>query len=46
MDALKTEATFWKKETLDDGHERWLDMKVDDLQRSTQWNTPDKGGSE
>lgn len=43
MDALKTEALFWKKEQLADGRERWLDMKTEDQQRAAQW---DKGGSE
>jgi len=44
MDTLKTEAFFWKKEQLDDGRERWLDMKTEDQQRAAQWD--DKGGSE
>jgi molybdopterin synthase catalytic subunit len=43
MDALKTEATFWKKEKRIDGRERWLDMKSDDLKRAAHW---DKGGGE
>lgn len=43
MDALKTEALFWKKEQLTDGRERWLDMKTRDQQKAAQW---DQGGSE
>lgn len=43
MDALKTEALFWKKEQLTDGRESWLDMKAEDQQRAAQWN---QGGSE
>jgi molybdopterin synthase catalytic subunit len=43
MDALKTEATFWKKEQFRDGEERWLDMKETDQKKAAQW---DKGESE
>jgi len=43
MDALKTEATFWKKEQFHDGQERWLDMKTSDQMKAAQW---DKGESE
>lgn len=43
MDALKTEATFWKKEQFKDGDERWLDMKKSDRIKAAQWH---KGGGE
>lgn len=36
MDALKTRAPFWKKETTPDG-ERWVDARETDRLRAQQW---------
>lgn len=38
MDALKTRAPFWKKETTRDG-ERWLAPRSGDEQRDQRWRT-------
>lgn len=42
MDALKTRAPFWKKETTPNG-ERWVDARQSDHKRSEQWSDVPKG---
>ncbi len=37
MDYLKTNAPFWKKETLPDGTERWVDARVSDKLAEERW---------
>jgi len=37
MDYLKTNAPFWKKETLPDGEERWVDARVSDKEAENRW---------
>jgi len=37
MDILKTEAPFWKKETLPDGSERWVDSRDSDSAAAARW---------
>ncbi|HHS99978.1 MAG TPA: molybdopterin synthase catalytic subunit MoaE [Thiomicrospira sp.] len=37
MDYLKTNAPFWKKETLPDGEERWVDARVTDKEAEKRW---------
>jgi molybdopterin synthase catalytic subunit len=37
MDILKTEAPFWKKETLPDGSERWVDSRQSDSDAAGRW---------
>ena len=37
MDYLKTRAPFWKKETGQDGAERWVDAKASDEQAAERW---------
>lgn len=38
MDFLKTNAPFWKKETLPDGSERWVDARVSDQEAHARWD--------
>ena len=38
MDALKTRAPFWKRETLADGSSFWVEARASDLQRSQAWD--------
>lgn len=38
MDYLKTNAPFWKKETLPDGEERWVDARLSDKDAEKRWN--------
>lgn len=38
MDYLKTNAPFWKKETLPDGSERWVDARVSDAEAHKRWD--------
>lgn len=38
MDYLKTNAPFWKKETLPDGSERWVDARVSDSEAYKRWD--------
>ena len=40
IDFLKTEATFWKKETTADG-DRWLTTRDGDLETVKAWDAPD-----
>ncbi|MBN2864412.1 MAG: molybdopterin synthase catalytic subunit MoaE [Thiotrichales bacterium] len=37
MDYLKTNAPFWKKETLPDGSERWVDARISDKDAEKRW---------
>ncbi|MEA1989664.1 MAG: molybdopterin synthase catalytic subunit MoaE [Pseudomonadota bacterium] len=37
MDYLKTNAPFWKKETLPSGDERWVDARVTDKEAENRW---------
>ncbi|MEA3405497.1 MAG: molybdopterin synthase catalytic subunit MoaE [Pseudomonadota bacterium] len=37
MDYLKTNAPFWKKETLPDSSERWVDARVSDQEAENRW---------
>lgn len=37
MDYLKTNAPFWKKETLPSGEERWVDSRVSDKEAEKRW---------
>jgi len=37
MDYLKTQAPFWKKETLVDGSARWVDARVSDDAALARW---------
>ena len=41
MDFLKTRATFWKKESTDDG-ERWLTTRQSDVDAAEAWNNSSK----
>ena len=38
IDYLKTRATFWKKETVDNG-DRWLETRESDIKTADEWNT-------
>jgi molybdopterin synthase catalytic subunit len=37
MDYLKTNAPFWKKETLPSGDERWVDARISDKDAEQRW---------
>ena len=37
MDALKTQAPFWKKERLADGSSRWVEARACDQQAAARW---------
>jgi len=37
MDALKTRAPFWKRETLEDGRSFWVEARESDFERARQW---------
>lgn len=39
MDALKTRAPFWKRETLKDGQQFWVEQRDSDLQKTADWMT-------
>lgn len=41
MDILKTEAPFWKKETLPDGTQRWVDARDSDASAAARWEQHD-----
>ena len=38
IDALKTRAPFWKRETLSDGQAFWVRQHQDDARKAAQWN--------
>lgn len=37
MDYLKTNAPFWKKETLPNGETRWVDARITDKEAISRW---------
>lgn len=39
IDALKTRAPFWKRETLADGEQFWVEQKETDTAKTNQWDT-------
>ena len=39
IDALKTRAPFWKRETLADGRRFWVEQRESDASKTDQWNT-------
>ena len=41
MDALKTRAPFWKRETLADGQSFWVEARETDQARADAWQTID-----
>ena len=38
MDYLKTQAPFWKKETLKNGDTKWIDARETDQQAVSKWD--------
>ena len=38
MDYLKTEAPFWKKETMENGETKWVDARETDQQAVSKWD--------
>jgi molybdopterin synthase catalytic subunit len=38
IDALKTRAPFWKRETLADGRQFWVQQTEDDADKTSQWD--------
>lgn len=40
IDALKTRAPFWKRETLADGKKFWVEQRQADHDKTEGWNTP------
>jgi molybdopterin synthase catalytic subunit len=40
IDALKTRAPFWKRETLANGEQFWVQQREADNQKTEQWDTP------
>lgn len=41
IDALKTRAPFWKRETLSDGSSFWVESRQADEERTEAWNDSD-----
>lgn len=41
IDALKTRAPFWKRETLADGHSFWVKARQTDQDRTESWDAVD-----
>ncbi|MGB3424569.1 MAG: molybdenum cofactor biosynthesis protein MoaE [Castellaniella sp.] len=39
IDALKTRAPFWKRETLADGQAFWVGQRAADAEKTAQWDT-------
>ena len=39
IDALKTRAPFWKRETLSDGQSFWVQARQEDFDKTGQWDT-------
>lgn len=39
IDALKTRAPFWKRETLADGHAFWVEQRATDAEKTARWDT-------
>ncbi|WP_368639555.1 molybdenum cofactor biosynthesis protein MoaE [Castellaniella ginsengisoli] len=40
IDALKTRAPFWKRETLADGRAFWVEQQAADAEKTAQWDPP------
>lgn len=40
IDALKTRAPFWKRETLADGQRFWVEQKQGDADKTSSWQDP------
>jgi len=40
IDALKTRAPFWKRETLADGKRFWVQQRESDAAKTEEWNEP------
>lgn len=43
IDALKTRAPFWKRETLADGQRFWVQQQHADALKTAQWDAPQAG---
>lgn len=43
MDFLKSDAPFWKKETLASGESDWVSCRESDATAKARWQTPPKG---
>lgn len=44
IDALKTRAPFWKRETLASGERFWVQQRDADAQKTSQWEDPQNQG--
>ena len=40
IDALKTRAPFWKRETLADGRTFWVQQQLADARKAAAWDEP------
>ncbi|HLR12541.1 MAG TPA: molybdenum cofactor biosynthesis protein MoaE [Burkholderiaceae bacterium] len=40
IDTLKTRAPFWKRETLSDGHQFWVEQRESDARKTASWQDP------
>ena len=40
IDALKTRAPFWKRETLADGRAFWVEQQAADAEKTARWDPP------
>ncbi len=40
MDTLKTRAPFWKRETLNNGEQFWVQQNESDARKTASWDTP------
>lgn len=45
IDALKTRAPFWKRETLSNGKQFWVQQRDADAQKTELWNLPSSGNA-
>lgn len=45
IDALKTRAPFWKRETLKDGERFWVQQDQTDADKTDQWDSPKQAGN-
>lgn len=41
IDALKTRAPFWKRETLSSGERFWVEQRDSDTQKTASWEAPE-----
>lgn len=46
IDALKTRAPFWKRETLSDGNSFWVQARQADQDRTDAWNTAEASAAD